>query len=560
MIPGPDAATASGDDTSLDTGRPLSRHASGRLKRSAALHWPLILALVFAAGIGSWRIADRGVVFVDEGVQVLEARWINAKINYIAGHIPHGFSERYFVLHDGPGRPLSMGKPMHALINAIAIGVLPGSDVIAILVLQGLLGLGIIACAYAIAWRLSGRAAAAITAVVLACSSSFLAYRRSALAEMDSGFFFALAVLVLVILVQRRPLTLKRTIPVGVLGGLCFTANDRWYAALPVLALCAFALDPAQRSWQTLGRRLLPAVGILIGFALPVLFFEAASTAPIWIAHDARVQVPYETYFQQLHRRYLLVTQTRAAGPRLSEIIHSRYPGYLAAFDGRPWIIVAGAALAFLIVRMRREHAVPLIWAIGPLLLASASPLVEPRYMTLAIPGIALGVGMAGARAWREPARVARALTAVALSALVLSSLVHAPRIFRIRAGWTAALASIDGLQGKIISPKSYPLAATIGKDRVILGYQESLAWKWKQQADDARWLLLEVWIPPGVSLQDADKAGATTVIPPRYLGELSIPYLKHERPLYLSRSSPTGFIYEGYPALMDRVLVLYEL
>jgi hypothetical protein len=275
------------------------------------------------------------------------------------------------------------------------------------------------------------------------------------------------------------------------------------------------------------------------------------------MGHDAQVTVPYRTYFQQLEARYLTVVNTRGAGPRLPQILHSPYPGYIAAYEGIPWVVVGGAATLLLIVRWRGTHVVPLTWILGPMLLASASPLVAPRYMTLAIPAIALGIGVALQRLWEERRRFAKPLAVAAMFVLLVSSLVHAPRIFRLRAGWTAALTAIEGQGGRLISPKSYPLAATIGRERVVLGYEESLEWKRVQQRGGARWLLLEIWLPPGAPIA---AAGSKTVVPPGTVGPLSRPYLEEGRPLYVERSPATGFVYEGYEGFRDRVLLLYRL
>src|SRR6266498_5291457 len=94
------------------------------------------------------------------------------------------------------------------------------------------------------------------------------------------------------IFVQRRKLTFARAMGVGVLGGLCFTANDRWYAAFPILVLTAMVLDSRGRSWRELAAELRPLAGIAVGFVIPLVVFEAATVAPLWIAHDARVQLP----------------------------------------------------------------------------------------------------------------------------------------------------------------------------------------------------------------------------------------------------------------------------
>lgn len=522
-------------------------------------HWPLLVALAFAGAIGFWRISERGSVFIDEGYQHLEGQWVKGKFTYLLKHFPGSFDERAFVLNDAGGLPLSYGKPLHALLNALAIRLLPGDGPTPGLVLQGLFGLGTIVLVYAIASRLAGRVAGVASAALLSSSATFLAYRRSGLPEMDSAFFFALAVWALVAW-SSRPLTRRRALTVGVLTGLCFTSNDRWYVALPVILGMAAILDPRHEPWRRRLRSVASTVlAVFGGFLLPIVVFEVASAAFLWMAHDQRVALPYETYFQQLYRRYLTVTVGHRATPALSQIPRSPYLGYLRDFEGAAWLAVAAVAGVFAIARMRRSLAVALLWAGGPILLASASRLAGPRYVSLGIPGIALLLGLAAAAAWGSRRRFAAGLAASALCIAVFSSMANVPTVFRIRGGWNAVLVAIaKGGGGRIVSPKGYSLATYVGLSGVVLGYEESLAWARKRRDAGARWLVLEVWVPPGTRLQDARPPAAFTVLGPT--GELSSFFLRSGRPVALSRFPPHDFVYEGFPPHLDRLVILYDL
>jgi 4-amino-4-deoxy-L-arabinose transferase-like glycosyltransferase len=442
----------------------------------------------------------------------------------------------------------------------MAVRLLPGDGPTSVLLMQGLLGLGTIGLVYAIGWRLGGRLVAAVSGGALAFSATFLAYRRSMLPEMDSAFFFALAVLALVSWSGRMRLAGFRALGIGALTGLCFTANDRWYVALPVVLFMVLAVEARRGVWHhEVLRTLRLLLAVSAGFAIPVLLFEAVSTSFLWIAHDGGVELPYQTYFQQLYGRYRLVVDIHRGSPDLSNIPDSPYPGYLAAFDGVVWLVVAVVAALFLVVRWRRAHAVPLLWTFGPLLLASASTLTAPRYMSFAIPGIALTIGLAGGAGGGARSAWLRTLSLAAVSAALLSSAVNSPQIFRIRAGWDEALAVAREAGGTIISPKSYPVAAHAGINRVVLGFKESLQWAREREKQGARWLLLELWTPPGTPLRAvAGRKGSHTVLGP--VGELSTHALGRGRPVVVRRFAPHGFVYEGFPPDFDRLIVLYDL
>jgi hypothetical protein len=356
---------------------------------------------------------------------------------------------------------------------------------------------------------------------------------------------------------SRGRLTGKRALILGTVTGLAFTANDRWYVALPIVGALAWVLDSRRGSWVRAPKHAVRVLaGIGAGFFIPILLFEAASVSFLWVAHDQNVALPYETYLQQLYRRYRAVVHTYGSGPRLSQIGSSPYPGYMVSFDGVPWVATAVAASAYLVARWRRAHVVPLLWTFGPLLLASASPLVAPRYMSLAIPGIALTIGFAVARASSEGWRFAKQVAIVAVVVASVSSVWHAPKLFRLRADWGPAIAQAHG--GKIISPKSYPLAATAGLDRVVLGFKDTLEWGEDQRAAGARWLLLEVWTPPGTALEEVTQTNSATVLGP--LGDLSRDFIENARPVVMQRFGPTDFVYEGVPRFRDRLVLLYDL
>lgn len=538
--------------------RRLSR-AGERVSAALVAHWPLVVLLAVAGAIGFWRLSERGYVFIDEGYQHLEGLWVKGKLAYLVEHFPDTFDERRFVLDDGSGLPPVYAKPLHALLNALAVRLLPGTGPTPVLLLQGLLGLATIALVYAIGLRLAGRAAAVASAAVLAFSASFLAYRRSGLPEMDSVLFFTLAVWALVVWSGRGRLVPRRSLVVGILAGLCFTANDRWYFALPLIVAMAAVLDSRHGPWyrrpRSAAANALAAVG---GFLIPLALFEASSAAFLWMAHDGGISLPYETYFQQLHRRYR-AGELAGAIPRISQIPRAPYLGYLASFDGLPWLLVSGAAAAFALARWRRTHTVALLWAAVPLMLVGASRLAAPRFMSLALPGIALTSGLAAAAAWESRRRALRSVAAAALAVALASSLANTPGIFRVRGGWEAALAAVAGRGGGVIvGPKGYSIAPALGVEGVTFGYRESLAWARDRRAAGARWLLLEVWVPPGTRPEGARPPDSVTIFGP--VGELSSFFLESGRPVALSRFPPHDFVYEGFPPHLDRLVILYDL
>lgn len=521
--------------------------------------WPLVVVLGLAAFTGFWRLAERGSVFVDEGYQTLESHWVDAKLGYLAGHFPGSFDQQRFVLDDGEGVPLTYGKPLHALLGAVAVRLLPGSGPTPILVLQGLLGLGTVALVYAIGRRIAGPIAGVLSAAVLAGSVSFLVYRRSGLSESDSTFFFALAVFALLAWSDRGALTARRAAVIGILAGLCFTANDRWYIALPLIGAMMLIVDSRHPRSNRIRSSTLNVISLTGGFLIVPVMFEAASVAFLWMAHNSDVSLPYETYFQQLHRRYRAVVQGHGAGPRPSQIMHTPYLRYLAGFDGRVWLAGVSAAIGLLVILRRRVYLIPVLWALAPFLVASASPLTAPRYITLTFAGAALALGVAGAHTWQRSRVLSRMFAVGVTGAVLASSLLHTPGAFTVQAGWTRPLQVVEGGgEGLVLSPKSYPVAAHAGLRRTVLGFTDTFEWAREQQEAGARWLLLEVWVPRGTRPRDARPPRAFTALGP--IGELSSHFLRSVEPAYARRWPPHAFVYEGFPPGRDRLVLLYDL
>lgn len=528
-----------------------------RIRAGAVLHWPLILILVFSATVGFWRLPDRGSVFIDEGYQQLESTWVQGKLHYVVGHLDgKNVDLKRLALSEERGLPLAYGKPLHSLLGAIALTILPGHGPTPILILDGLLGLGTIALIYFIAFRLRGRLAAAGAAAVLGSSAYWLAYRRSGLPEADSVFFFALALWALVAWSDRGPLTVRRALVVGVATGMCFTSNDRWYISLPLILASYYLLDSRHGAWRKRAWSIVRRVAsIAAGFLIPIAFFEAVYSFLLFAAHDVGALLPYKTYLQQLYGRFRLVTVSHHAGPSLGQIAHSPYPGYLHAMEGIVWLLVIAAALIFIAVRWRREHALALMFALGPVLLASSSRVAAPRYMSLSVPGIALAAGFGLAAIGENGVRAIRIGGLAVMAAALASSLVAIPQVLSIRGEWDPAVAVVRARGGALISPKGYSLADYVGLRNVRLGWQDSIPWALDERAHGARWVVLELFVPRGAS---ADSRFARSIFGPP--GEFTKYLLAHEQPIVSERFHTQSFIYEGIAADADRLILLYPL
>jgi 4-amino-4-deoxy-L-arabinose transferase-like glycosyltransferase len=523
-------------------------------------HWPLVPILSYGAAAGFWFLPARGSVFIDEGYQLLEAQWVAHKIGYLLTHLT-GFHASTFLLSDGPGRPPVYAKPMHAVLDALALRIFPGAPPTRILILQGLFGLGAILAVYVIGLRLGGKTAAAASSAVLAVSVTFLAYRRSGMPEADSVFFFTMAVLVLVVASDRGLLRWRASLLAGLFTGLCFACNDRWYVAMPLVIVLALVLSSRHAGWAR-PRHVFPTVVlILAGIAVVVLGFEAISVLTYRVARHRHLTLPYETYFNQLQRRWRANVTNRHGAPRLSQIVHAPYAGYLRSFEGRLWVWIIAALGVFSLARFRRRHAVALLWFGVPFALVSASSLTAPRFVSLALPGLALVAGLSIAAIASVPRRVSKMIAGAALAGIVASSIAGTPQIFRVRGNWDHALATIKAQGGGVIaSPKSFSLSSSVGVDNVVLGFKDSLAWaRQAVETENARWLVLEVWAPPGTALRAIpDSPDSITVI--GRVGELSSFFLREQTPLVADVFPPHDFVYEGFPRDRQRVIAVYDM
>ncbi|MFN2641226.1 MAG: ArnT family glycosyltransferase, partial [Actinomycetota bacterium] len=355
-------------------------------------HWPLAPILAYGAAIGFWFLPQRGSVFIDEGYQLLEARWFAHKFGYVILHL-FNFDARKFLLSNGNGVPPTYAKPLHATLDAVALKIFPGSGPTRVLILQALFGLATVALVYVIAFRLAGRTAAVASATVLATSAGFLAYRRAGLPESDSVFFFTAAVTALVLFSDRGLLTPRRSLIIGFLAGCCFTANDRWYLALPLILLMAVILDTRHRGWTRPSHLAGLTVGVVAGFLVMAFGFEAMSILMSRMARAHHITLRYEAYFHQLRRRYDSI-RLRHLGPHVGNIPHTPYVGYIRSFEGAVWGLMIAALATLCAVRPRRSHFVALAWLLVPFLLVSASPLAAPRYMSIIWPALALVAGL----------------------------------------------------------------------------------------------------------------------------------------------------------------------
>ncbi|MGZ4204148.1 MAG: hypothetical protein ACXVES_02480, partial [Actinomycetota bacterium] len=317
-----------------------------------------------------------------------------------------------------------------------------------------------------------------------------------------------------------------------------------------------FLLDSRHGPWR---KRWWPVFGrvasVAAGFLVPILFFEVVYGAFLFAAHDVGVKLPYKTYLQQLYGRYKLVTVAHHAGPRIGQVVHSPYPGYLHAMEGIVWLVVMSAAIIFIAIRWKREHVLALLFALGPVLLASSSIVAAPRYMSLSVPGIALAAGFALAAITAHGHVIVKGAGIVLLLSALASSLVALPQVLSIQAAWDPALNVAHSQGGALISPKGYSLATYVGVHNVRLGWKESLAWARQQRASGARWAVLELFVRPGAQVTDPS---AVSVIAP--VGELSRFLTMHLQPLVSERFRTQGFIYEGMPPHTDRLILLYDL
>ena len=272
-----------------------------RSRRTPRIIW-LLLAAVLA--VGAWlrfvRLADRGLLFFDEGVYVLAGRFLYGWWLQLA-HQGWAAAQAYLAHADQwMGVPLATANPAYRVLGLLAMLAAGGTDPYALLWVNAFCSTLSLVVVYALGRRCFDAWVGVVASALLAVSVYHLMYARSALAEAATTLWFLAACGVLMSgHVQRGAPSWHRSVLGGLCGGVAFLSNCRlWMIPLCLWVVAWWRLQGEGR--LTARRRAVPLALLTLGMLAPVI---------VWIGLEAVVMrgLPADIprYPQELVLRYL---------------------------------------------------------------------------------------------------------------------------------------------------------------------------------------------------------------------------------------------------------------
>ena len=409
--------------------------------RTPRLVW---LLLVIVVVVGGWlrftHLAERGLLFFDEGCYVLSGRFLRG---WWLQWMRHGYAAaQAYLAHPQQwiGLPAVFAKPAHDWLLMVAMwwggpSLLSALRVMAMTSTLSLVGI------YWVGRRLFDPWIGLMAAAICAVSSYQLIYARSALAEAGTMWWFLLAVALLLPAMSQRWPARWQSLASGVFGGIAFLSNYRLWMLLPSLWLIEYLRWRARRSVkrQTLWRRWLLLAG---GFIVTVVG---------WLVMDWCVMrsaaAPTETYASQLLFRYLKHTKE---GCSLAGWM--TYPYLFALFDGR--LVAIAAVVGIVGLPWQQAWGGRAVGLIALIVIGFFSVLQthHARYIAVVLPFVALAAAwtmvevvrwcLARWRMWR----LQSAALTVVMAGLVLWRLPSAIAVTRMTTGYPRVLPTLERL------------------------------------------------------------------------------------------------------------------
>ncbi|MCX7014285.1 MAG: hypothetical protein NTW86_17325 [Candidatus Sumerlaeota bacterium] len=427
--------------------------------RCMARRWRAVACLGLFCGsflLISYKDYGKGVFYYDEGYNLLEARFVYQAAERVASYSllrarEGGAAPSFRDYIKERGKPGGLypffGKPLHTLILAAGLA-LSGGRAWGPSAVMALLSAGVVVLTFLLGCKLGGSRLGFAAALLLGGSAYFLNYARLALAEMDSAFFYMLAALVYLPAAFSRSLTTptRRLFSAGLLAGLAFAANYRWFW-IPLV----FAAMEAQRGWAMRGHTTSKSaavthgarMGVLLGgFLLVLLIFEIPYAAAAVYFKRVGLTLPFMTYFQQVFHMYFLQPTSRKSFDWAGVQTYV----YLL------WKLQHGLVVAFLIVGLltclRRGRAPGRVWlclnTLAPLVFYSFYTFRFARFLSLSLPFLALMEARGLAYVCGRPGRARlgrkwrRSAWLIALVALLAVELWTARAIFSLTSPYAA--------------------------------------------------------------------------------------------------------------------------
>ena len=388
--------------------------------RSSDVGW-LFAILLLAAALRLALLPSQGLVHYDEGVHLMEARFLRTAI--LHDHLHRSIEVE--------GLPLVHGKPLHAAILAVAqsvVGDRPWTGGFA----MALFSVGTVALTFALGRRFFGRQAGLFAALILATNPWSVLYGRLALPEADSTF---LALLSIWIATGEGAPRKGRAFIVGLVASLAFQANYRWLVLLPTYYVGLELIElrrPESGSARSFALRLFL---FALGFVLPLLLTDFLYGA--WVLGPRLFEATRSrTYFEDLVWNIRKFSeQGWATGLRDP----MRFPFFALRFGGPLMLAALGAGAWEAWQRLRagggRSEGRALWLSVAPPLLLLFSACGFPRCLSIALGPWAI-LGGLGLTRFARPGRSAALVVLV-----IVAQLAMAPAVYVLHSGYGDAAA-----------------------------------------------------------------------------------------------------------------------
>jgi 4-amino-4-deoxy-L-arabinose transferase-like glycosyltransferase len=418
--------------------------------RAAVRRGPEALALAavvaLAAVLRFAKLADRGLIYWDEGKFALEGIRLQSAIALLSGAHADLIA----------GKAVGTAKPTHAFLIALAYDIFGIHDYAALYV-DALAGVICVVLTYAIGRRLFGPVAGLVAAALLAVSEYEAIYARSALSESDATVFLLFGVAIWVCsssaggsFFHRRLLALSIA---GVSFGVGLTINYRLIIYIAVVVAIDAIHELRSSGWERAGVRLLAWV---FGLILAPLLWEVAGTVAqgrglvLFRGEVIRDPLPYwRELIYQLHQGK-------------QSVLHFNPAIYVQWWVLRQGWIVSALLLAALVRAghaRSRQWLVPAALVVVPYVIFVFAPFVVPRNMVPALPFASILVAALLVDAGRRSGRLARGVGLLLFLGLLALGAAATWRLTSVRSGFVSAVRYVDLIDsGRALTSSEIPV------------------------------------------------------------------------------------------------------
>lgn len=373
--------------------------------------WRLAAAALAILVLGLWvrtqGLARRGLLLVDEGDDLCEARYFAGAVRAVPAALELAFRTRLrgeagtAVVADLRARIAAsvaggaypcIAKNTHGLLVGLLFVAAGEADWVGNAESACFGALTLLVVLF-LARASHGPAGALVAMLALAVCPLHVLLSRGSLAEADAIFFMVVAVALVGRALQGGAAGLRPLFLAGVAAGLSFTCNKR-FAVAPVAVVSTFAVALLAADRPLAGRRLSGLTWLAVGMLLPLLAWESVYWLAFWalgVAGPARPGTYFVSLFQSV--RVLGVPGLGFGDP-------ASLPFFLSEYVGATVLVLAIAGLLRGVLERRPEGlgvGFALLWTIAFFQLRKSEQCV--RYLGPALPFLALAAGGAVASA-----------------------------------------------------------------------------------------------------------------------------------------------------------------